>query len=341
MWAQEGTCLDMALSLKESQAVAGLAELLYSFLPGSGPPAWKGHVSFRTVAEKSGVGDFWQSGSKLPMIIALLERTLEYRRRRFESLILEIVRSGIVYRLKQGHPVKPEEIDILNGLLVDVGFKFPDLWDPKFYESLKIDSKARAKEHVKRIIKEQELQASVQCEYSTELVRLNQEFLALHNIVNRQEAGLRFEKILNTLFHISNLAPREPFRIVGEQIDGSFELDHEIYIVEAKWEKSPLPEADLLVLRGKIEGKSSYTRGVFIAMNGITDPANQAITRGKQPNLFVVDGYDLVMVLSEQATLIELLRQRQRILAEEGLVFVPYTELWSGSRARLASSVAS
>ena len=106
----------MALSLKESQAVVGLADLLYSFLPRSGPQAWKEHVSFRTVAEKSGVGDFRQSGSKLSMIIALLERILEYQLRRFEPLILEIVRFGIIYRHKQGHPVKPDEIDILNGL---------------------------------------------------------------------------------------------------------------------------------------------------------------------------------------------------------------------------------
>jgi hypothetical protein len=158
---------------------------------------------------------------------------------------------------------------------------------------------------------------------------------------NRQEAGLRFEKILNRLFRISNLAPREPFRIVGEQVDGLFELDHETYIVEEKWEKCLLPEADLLVLRGKIEGRSTYTRGVFIALNGITDQATQAITRGKQPIFFVIDGYDLVMVLSEQTTLLELLRQKQRILAEEGLVFVPYSELWYGSRGRLASSLSS
>jgi hypothetical protein len=273
------------------------------------------------------------------MIIALLERTLEYRRRRFESLILEIVRAGIAYRHKQANLVKPEEIDILNGLLLEVGFKFPDLWDSKFREASQTDSKARAKEHVKRIIKEQELQAAVQCESSAELARLSQDFFALHNIANRQEAGLQFEKILNRLFRISNLAPREPFRIVGEQVDGSFELDHETYIVEAKWKKCPLPEADLLVLRGKIEGRSKYTRGVFIALNGITDQAKQAITRGKQPNFFVIDGYDLVMVLSEQTTLVELLRQRQRLLAEEGLVFVPYSELWSGSRGRSASAM--
>ncbi len=62
----------MSLSLKESRAVANPAELLYDFLPGSGDPGWKGHVSFKTVAEKVGVGDFWQPGSKLPMIAALL-----------------------------------------------------------------------------------------------------------------------------------------------------------------------------------------------------------------------------------------------------------------------------
>jgi len=85
----------MALSLKESRAIADMAELLYSFLPGSGNPSWKGHISFKTVADEVGVGDFWQPGSKIPMITALLERTLQYRRGRFEPLILEIVRAGL------------------------------------------------------------------------------------------------------------------------------------------------------------------------------------------------------------------------------------------------------
>ena len=97
----------MALSLKESRTVAEMAELLYEFLPGSGNPQWKGHVSFKTVAEKIGVGDFWQPGSKIPMITALLARTLEFRRGRFEPLLLEVVRAGLTYRQKQGSPVKP------------------------------------------------------------------------------------------------------------------------------------------------------------------------------------------------------------------------------------------
>src|SRR5438093_13442297 len=122
----------MGLPLKESRAVRELADVLCDFLPGSGSALWKGHVSFRSVAEKVGVGDFWQPGSKLPMLTSLLERTLEFRRGRFEPLVVEMVRCGLTYRQKQGKAVKPEEIDKINGLILEIGFKFPDLWDPDF-----------------------------------------------------------------------------------------------------------------------------------------------------------------------------------------------------------------
>ena len=62
---------------------------------------WKGHVSFKTVAEQVGVGNFWQPGSKIPMITALLEKTLEYRRNHFEQLMLGIVRAGLTYRAEE------------------------------------------------------------------------------------------------------------------------------------------------------------------------------------------------------------------------------------------------
>jgi hypothetical protein len=127
----------MSLPLKESRAVRELAEALYDFLPGSGSATWKGHVSFRSVADKVGVSDFWQPGSKLPMLTALLERTLDARRGRFEPLVVEIVRAGLTYRRKNSRPVTPEEIEKINGLILEIGFKFPDLWDPEFLASLR------------------------------------------------------------------------------------------------------------------------------------------------------------------------------------------------------------
>jgi len=317
----------MSLSLKESRAVAEMAELLYDFLPGSGNPNWKGHVSFKTVAEKVGVGDFWQPGSKTPMIAALLERTLQFRRGRFEPLILELVRAGLTYRQKHGKPVTPEELDKLNGLIFEVGFKFPDLWDPDFKASLQTDAGARAKVHVERVIAQEKLRATDRTRRSRELEELKREFFALHEAPDRQRAGLQLEKVLNRLFELHDLSPRGPFRVVGEQIDGSFELDHEVYLLEAKWEHDPCPEADLLVFREKIEGKSKYTRGVFVSINGVSKGAAVAITQGKQPSFFVVDGYDITMLLEDNVELKSFLRQRQRLLAEEGRVLIPFSEL--------------
>jgi hypothetical protein len=162
---------------------------------------------------------------------------------------------------------------------------------------------------------------------SQELGRLKEEFFRLAMEGDRNKAGLALEQLLNRLFELFQLHPRQPFRTVGEQIDGSFELEGQIYLLEAKWEKHPLPEADLLIFRGKIEGKSTFTRGVFIALNDVSLPARDAITRGKAPSFFVMNGHDLIMILSEAMTLTDFLRKRVRLLAEEGCVCVPFSEL--------------
>jgi hypothetical protein len=162
---------------------------------------------------------------------------------------------------------------------------------------------------------------------SQELAQLKEEFLRLATETDRSKAGLALEKLLNRLFGLFELRPRQGFRITGEQIDGSFELDGEIYLLESKWEHHALPEADLLVFRGKIEGKSTFTRGVFIALNDVTREAREAITRGKAPSFFVMNGHDLMMVLRGAITLTDYLRARRRLLGEEGRVCVPFSEI--------------
>lgn len=314
----------MGLSLRQSTAVRELAKLLYDFLPGSGNARWKGHVSFKSVAEEVGVGDFWQSGSKEPMIAGLLERTLATRPGRFEKLLVEIVRSGLTYRRKNGSPVAPEEVDQINGQVLALGFKFPDLWDVDFRSALRDHSGKRAQERVEEARASERLRESEQSSRSAALETLKQEFLALHELADRQQAGLALERILNQAFSLHGLEPREPFRVRAEQIDGSFELDHEIYLLEAKWHREPRPAADLYVFREKIEGKSRFTRGVFLSINGVSADAIDAITRGKQPVFFLMDGYDLLMTLGGSVSLTQFLRVRQRLLAEEGKVAVPF-----------------
>lgn len=261
------------------------------------------------------------------MLTALLERTLELRRGRFEPLVIEIVRAGLTYRQKNGKPLTPDEVGKINGLILEIGFKFPDLWDQDFLTSLRADGTARATEHIERERTTEKLRGNQISQRCIELDELKREFLKLHGNTDRQKAGLQLEKVLNKLFASHDLAPREPFRVVGEQIDGSFELDHEIYLLEAKWQQSPSPVADLYVFREKVEGKSKFTRGLFVSINGVSREAQDAITRGKQPNFFITDGHDIMMLLNDSLELPMFLRQRQRLLAEEGRVSVPFGEL--------------
>ena len=171
------------------------------------------------------------------------------------------------------------------------------------------------------------IQSAQTHERSKTLADLKDEFFRLATMTDRNASGLHLEKLLNRLFAAFQLKPREPFRVVGEQIDGSFELDSNVYLLESKWEKRALPESDLLVFHLKVQSKSIFTRGVLIALNDVSAPARDAITRGKVPCFFVMNGHDLMMILSEAMPLDEFLRKRVRLLAEQGRMFVPFSEL--------------
>jgi len=66
---------------------------------------------------------------------------------------------------------------------------------------------------------------------------------------------------------------------------------------------------------------------VLIALNDISAQARDAITRGKAPCFFVVNGHDLMMILGEAVDLPEFLRRRVRLLAEEGRMCIHFSEV--------------
>lgn len=178
-------------------------------LPASRPALWKGHVSLRSVADKVGVGSFWQRGSRLPALIALLEGTLEFRRDRFGPLVIEIVRVSLTYCQKNEKPVMPEEIEKINGLVLEVGFKFPELWDPSFSAVLAIDGGTRAKRNTEQALLQERLLVSEKSRRSQELEELKGEFIDLCRPSDRQGAGIELEKVLDRLFALHELAPRK------------------------------------------------------------------------------------------------------------------------------------
>ena len=303
--------VEKMLAPKQHRAIIELAKAFYDFLPGSGHSSWKGHITFASVAAECGVGKYWQAGSKTQAITNLLAMTYEYSSGNFERTIISIVNNGILYREKKHNPVTRGEVEAINNLILILERKFPMLWDKDFLNSLPTQVKAstEAPSGPKQKIYQHEM--------------FKERFHELLREMNKQEAGLRFENFLYDLFAHFDLDPKGSFSVVGEQIDGSFVLDHDTYLVEAKWHKNSIQEKDLLIFRGKIEGKSSITRGVFIALNGYTDGAMQAICTGKQPNFFLVDGQDIYNLLCNKWDFAELLRFKRRSMAE-GKIFARY-----------------
>lgn len=303
------------LQFREAQVVEDLADLLYDFLPGSG----NGRTAFPVAAAQAGVGEFWVSGSKRPAIVECLGATLEYRRHLFTKLILAIVHQAMAYRRGKGNPLTRSEIDRLNGLLPGVSLKIPELLDRAFLEGLASAPEAAPAQHTPRALSAERAHTLV-----ARLIEVSR--------LEPQQRGLQFEGFLNELFEAHGLAPRNAFRLTGEQIDGSFKLHADTYLVEAKWHGPQIGFADLMTFSGKVAGKAAWARGLFVSNSGFSAEGLEAFTRGRQTNLICVDGLDLYEVLSHQVSLIEVLEAKARRAAETNRAFVPVREVMFGRR---------
>lgn len=141
-----------------------------------------------------------------------------------------------------------------------------------------------------------------------------------------QARGYAFEKFLRQFFDVYGLAAKEPFRLRGEQIDGSFQFANETYLVEAKWQSQATGVAELHTFHGKIEQKAAWTRGLFVSNSGFTDDGLTAFGRGKR--VICMDGYDLYETLHREIPLNHVLDRKVRRAAETGLPFVRVRDLF-------------
>ncbi len=141
-----------------------------------------------------------------------------------------------------------------------------------------------------------------------------------------QARGYAFEKFLKQLFDIYGLEAQEPFRLRGEQIDGSFQFANETYLVEAKWQGQATGVAELHTFHGKIEQKAAWTRGLFVSNSGFSDDGLAAFGRGKR--VICMDGYDLYETLHREIPLNHVLDRKVRRAAETGSPFARVRDLF-------------
>lgn len=133
-----------------------------------------------------------------------------------------------------------------------------------------------------------------------------------------QSRGYALERYLRKLFEAYDLEPRGSFKIVGEQIDGSFILHNEVYLLEAKWTNKKIDKGDLVIFNEKVSSKSGFTRGLFISYAGFTDEALSTFANGRTVNTILMTVQELSIALERKLDLVTVLSSKVRALAEEG-----------------------
>ena len=163
-----------------------------------------------------------------------------------------------------------------------------------------------------------EIDPSLSSELKSKLMEVSQ--------LEPQVRGYAFEKFLKDLFDANGLAARASFRLVGEQIDGSFELFAETYLLEAKWTSPQTGATDLRSFNGKVEEKAAWSRGLFVSHSGFTPDGLAAFGRGKR--VVCMDGFDLYEMLDKNLSFADVMAKKVRRAAESGNPFVRVRDLY-------------
>ena len=133
-----------------------------------------------------------------------------------------------------------------------------------------------------------------------------------------QARGFAFERYLRDLFEANGLEPRGSFKLIGEQIDGSFILRDEVYLLEAKWTNKLINKSDLVIFNDKVASKSGFTRGLFISFSGYSNEALATFANGRTVNVILFIVQELAIMLTHKMDLKDVLWRKVRALAEEG-----------------------
>ena len=140
-----------------------------------------------------------------------------------------------------------------------------------------------------------------------------------------QARGYAFEKFLKDAFDAYGMSARASFRLRGEQIDGSFVLGEQMYLLEARWRNAQVDAETLRAFNAKVEDKASWSRGLIVSQSGFTEDGLHAFGRGK--SVVCMDGLDLHDVLVGRLDLAEVIALKVRRAAETGVAFVRVRDL--------------
>lgn len=140
-----------------------------------------------------------------------------------------------------------------------------------------------------------------------------------------QARGYAFERFLKKAFDLYGMLAKDRFRLKGEEIDGSFVLDHDTYLFEAKWKSGLTGVDDLLVFDGKLGSRAAWARGLFVSYTGFTNGGLEAFGRARRT--ICMTGQDFDEALSRELPLDYVIREKARKAVETGAPFTAVRDL--------------
>lgn len=141
------------------------------------------------------------------------------------------------------------------------------------------------------------------------------------------DKGKAYGTFLNSLFDKEGLLTSSAFTVKETLINGSFELEGQIYILAAKWGIEKSDEDALLIFNAKVESRSTWARGIFISEAGFTKEGLALFAQGKRTSIIGMDGKDLQLVIDGKLSLIDAIKRKARRAVETNNFFVPLHEL--------------
>lgn len=150
--------------------------------------------------------------------------------------------------------------------------------------------------------------------------RLKRELLNIEKEPTQQQKGYAFEIYLKHLFEAFNLDVKASYRTGNDQIDGSFILNGNTVLIEAKYRTVEISKDDLLLFSHKIESKSPFTKGVFMTLSM---PSGKTIDYfyDKSSRLILFTVEEIYILLENKNSLVDILTKKFRHLEETGNIF--------------------
>lgn len=271
--------------------VSALNKLLYLFLPVA------------------------RTASKGPVIARTLRWTSIHNPERLPILVEAIVKQSIACQEDGFDPLTREDITELARLLNQLGVPVLALADPGFLQTLPAKSALNAR-------------SSTEYDPLSVTDRVLQKLKRQHAVLGAlspHARGYAFEKFLSDLFETFNLASRRTFRVLGDQIEGIFELDQRRYLLAAKWQDSPLGSRDLVSFTDKVKSKGLWARGVLVSNSGFC--LDELNSYGRSNPVVYIDGSDINAALFCRFRFDEVIREKVFQAKQTGRSFVRVRDL--------------